>query len=220
MKYEAVLFDLDGTLVDSIEDIADSMNKILLNKGFPTHELIAYKSFIGEGIKNLVRKALPEDKRADSSVSLFFDEMMNEYKQHLTEKTRPYDGIAILLDVLTKRQMKLTILSNKADELTKIVVNNLLSDWNFEIVMGAQNHIPRKPNPEGAFIISKKLGIEPNKFIYLGDTGIDMQTANDAGMYSIGVLWGYRSKEDLEPGAKLLIEHPLDVIEWLGTNKG
>lgn len=214
MKFKGVIFDLDGTLVDSLEDIADSMNKVLLRYGFETHDLQAYKYFIGNGIKNLVCEALPQSSREDEMILECFDSMMEEYRDHCTDKTKPYQGIGELLDELTKHNIRLSVFSNKVDELTKQVVSTLLPNWNFEVVIGASPDIPRKPNPEGAFLISQTLRIPPADLIYLGDTGIDMHTATSAGMYAIGALWGYRTAEELiSNGAKSLIVHPLDLLK-------
>ena len=217
MKFKGIIFDLDGTLVDSLEDIAESMNKVLLRYSFETHDLQAYKYFIGNGIKNLVREALPHYSREDEMISKCFDLMMEEYRDHCTVKTKPYQGIGELLDELTKHDIRLSVFSNKVDELTKKVVSTLLPDWNFEVVIGASSDIPRKPNPEGAFLISETLRIPPADLIYLGDTGIDMQTATSASMYAVGALWGYRTDEELiSNGAKNLILHPLDLLKLLG----
>ncbi len=214
MKFKGVIFDLDGTLVDSLEDIADSMNKVLLRYGFKTHDLQAYKYFIGNGIRNLVREALPEPSRSDDLVSKCFDLMMEEYSNHCIDKTKPYPGVSELLDELTKNNIRLSVFSNKVDELTKRVVSTLLPNWKFEVVIGACTEIPRKPNPEGAFLISEKLRLPSSDLIYLGDTDVDMKTATSAKIYAVGALWGYRTAEELiSSGAKSLITHPLDLIQ-------
>lgn len=216
MKFKAVIFDLDGTLVNSLEDIAESMNTVLSTLGFKSHDLQAYKYFIGNGIKNLVREALPEGSRQETLISECFDLMMEEYRIRCLDKTRPYQGIPELLDELTKREIKLAVLSNKIDELTKKVVSAILPNWNFEVVIGPSINVPRKPNPKGALLISKKMGIPQSEIMYLGDSGVDMQTATAANMYAVGVLWGYRSKEELiVNGSRSLINHPLEIINLL-----
>jgi len=216
MKYKGVIFDLDGTLVNSLEDIADSMNIILSKHGFPTHNLEAYKHFIGHGLKNLVRETLPEGSKDEALISSCFASMMEEYSNNCLNKTRPYDGIGELLNELTAREIKLAVFSNKVDELTKKVVMTLLPNWNFELVIGSSAEMPRKPNPFGALLISQQLEIDPEDLIYIGDTNVDMQTANSAKMYAVGALWGFRSKEELSSnGAKYLLNHPLDLIQIL-----
>jgi phosphoglycolate phosphatase len=216
MKFKAVIFDLDGTLVDSLEDIAESMNIVLATLGFRSHHLQAYKYFVGNGIKNLVREALPEDSRDETIISECFDLMMKEYRERCLNKTRPYAGIPELLDELVKRNMKLNVLSNKIDELTQKVVAAILPNWSFELVIGPGSTVPRKPNPSGALLISKNLGIPVSEMIFLGDSGVDMQTATKADMYAVGALWGYRTKEELiSNGAKSLIKHPSELIAIL-----
>ena len=216
MNFKGIIFDLDGTLVNSLGDIADSMNNVLQRNGFPSHELQAYKHFIGNGLKNLVREALPEGSRDGKLIISCFDSMMEEYRKNCINKTRPYDGIIELLNELATREMKLAVFSNKVDDLTKKVVMTLLPLSNFEIVMGSSTEIPRKPNPLGAFLISQQLGISPEELIYVGDTDVDMKTANSAGMFAVGALWGFRTKEELTSnGAKYLLKHPLELIQML-----
>ncbi|MGC7870804.1 HAD family hydrolase [Desulfosporosinus sp. SYSU MS00001] len=216
MTYKAVIFDLDGTLVNSLEDIADSMNLVLKTLDLKAHDLEAYKYFIGNGIRNLVSRALPEESREETFITECFDLMMREYRKRCLEKTRPYEGIPELLDELTKRKLKLCVLSNKVDELTRKVVAALLAGWKFEVVLGPREDIPRKPDPTGALYISKNLAIPQTEIIYLGDSGVDMQTAAAAKMYGVGALWGYRGREELiQNGAQRLISHPLEFLELL-----
>lgn len=217
MKFKGIIFDLDGTLVNSLEDIADSMNHILKSYAFPTHELEAYYRFIGNGIRNLVQETLPKEVSKEEELILnCFDLMMEKYRNNCTNKTRPYNGIRELLNELVKRGIKIAIFSNKVDELTKKVVRSLFPNWNFEVIVGVSSEVPRKPNPLGILYISKKMGIQPDEIIYLGDTGSDMQAANNAGSYAVGALWGYRTKEELfSNGAKCLINHPLELVPLL-----
>jgi phosphoglycolate phosphatase len=220
MRFKGVIFDLDGTLVNSLEDIADSMNIVLRKYGFPTHNLQAYKYLVGNGIRNLVSEALPEVFREEKSITRCFDLMMKEYRNNCLNKTHPYEGIVDLLNELTTRELKLAIFSNKADDLTQKVVGHLLANWNFEVIMGASPEIPRKPNPLGAFLISRKLGVNPEDLIFVGDTDVDMKTANKAGMFAVGALWGFRTKEELtDNGAKYLLNYPLELIRILKETK-
>lgn len=220
MSFKGVIFDLDGTLVNSLEDLADSMNSVLIRYGFPSHNLQEYKYFIGNGMKNLVRKAIPDEFRNEELILEYYNLMMEEYRNNCTKKTRPYDGIFELLNELVSRDMKLAVFSNKVDELTKKVVTILLPNWKFEAVIGYSTEIPRKPNPLGALTISQQLGIEPENLIYIGDTDVDMQTANSAGLYAVGALWGFRTKEELIlNGAKNLLSRPMELIQILETEK-
>lgn len=213
--YKGLIFDLDGTLVDSLEDVADSMNYVLSNNHFPIHALNAYKSFIGNGILNLVRVALPEFVQDDKIVRTCYSEMFELYRDNCTTKTRPYEGIVDMLNELKKRKMKLSVFSNKTDELTKKIVHELLPDY-FEIIAGYTKETLKKPNPDIVLQICGEFGINPENMIYVGDTAIDMMTAQNANMTGIGVHWGFRSsKELIDNGAIGVLYHPMDLIEFL-----
>lgn len=215
MTYKAVIFDLDGTLVNSIQDIADAMNKALKVYDYPLHSYEAYKDFIGKGIKSLVIKALPESKRNNAQITRSFNTMMEIYSNQCTIKTNAYSGIIELLDALKSSQIKLSVLSNKEDKLTKKVVSALLPNY-FETVDGLTIEAHKKPNPIKAIEISNRLNIKPEDIIYVGDTDVDMQTANNANFFAVGVSWGFRSKEELiANGAKLVIDHPLELLNIL-----
>jgi phosphoglycolate phosphatase len=216
MRYKGVIFDLDGTLVNSLEDIADSMNIVLLRHGFPPHDLPAYRRFIGNGMKNLMHEALPESFKKEELIIKYYSEMIVEYRENCLNKTRPYNGIIELLNELTSLNFKLAVFSNKIDELTRKVVSTLLPNWNFEAVIGFSAEVPRKPDPFGALLISQKVGISPENLIYVGDTDVDMLTANSAGMYAVGASWGFRTRKELvSSGAKYMLNHPLDLINIL-----
>jgi phosphoglycolate phosphatase len=221
MAFEGVIFDLDGTLFDSLVDLADSMNRVLQRNSFPAHDLPAYRYFIGEGMRNLVRRALPEKYRQEEIITACYEALLKEYAEHCVDKTKPFAGINDLLAELTLRRIKMAVFSNKIDELTKKVVLTLLPDWNFEVLVGTSAAVPRKPDPSGALLISTKLGIPPEKLVYAGDSGVDMQAANSAGMYAVGVLWGYREKEELiRHGAKKLISHPRELLDLFTGKRG
>ncbi|MDR3626210.1 MAG: HAD family hydrolase [Ignavibacteriaceae bacterium] len=214
MKCEGVIFDLDGTLVNSLEDLADSMNKVLSEKGYPVHSYEPYKYFVGNGIRNLVVQALPESARTEEIISACYDIMIKYYGEYCLVKTRLYDGIAELIKTLKEKNIKLAVLSNKADELTKQIIGKLLNSSDFEIILGAKPGLLSKPDTTGALLISKHFGIPPENIFYLGDTKVDMITANKAGMFAVGVLWGFRTKEELlENGAKEIISHPSDLFK-------
>ena len=216
MNYKAVLFDLDGTLLDTLEDIARSMNAVLTNAGFPAHPVEAYRGFVGEGIANLVRRALPERCADERTVQKHVSAMIDEYGRRWAEHTRPYPEIPELLHALTARKFKMAVLSNKMDSFTRDMVKNLLADWQFEEVLGAQPSIPRKPDPAGALLISRQCGVLPEEFLYLGDSNTDMQTAVNAGMYPVGALWGFQSADQLlAAGAQKLIAKPLELLTLL-----
>ncbi|MCP4402242.1 MAG: HAD family hydrolase [bacterium] len=214
MKYKAVLFDLDGTLLDTLDDLADSTNRVLARLGLPEHPVDAYRYFVGDGLANLIKRVLPEKKRTESVIKQGIQLFQEDYTQSWKIKTRAYEQVPEMLDRLKEKGLEFAILSNKPDEFTQLCVAELLADWHFEIVRGQQEGIPRKPDPAGAFEIAKALEIAPHEFLYLGDTATDMQTATSAGMFAGGVLWGFRERDELlEHGAQQLFEHPLDVLE-------
>ncbi len=216
MKYRAILFDLDGTLLNTLQDVADAVNKGLVSLSFPQHTLETYKTLIGEGRDVLVRRALPVDHRDDETALKLLNLVNAEYQIHWSDNTRPYPGIPELLDVLTAKRIKIAVLSNKADDLTNLCVTKLLSQWRFTLVAGAKPSIPNKPDPTAALEMSKQMGISPAQFIYLGDSDIDMKTANNAGMFAIGAGWGFRSAEELfGAGAKAVIKHPGELLSYL-----
>ena len=216
MKFEAVLFDLDGTLLDSIEDLTDSMNIVLDGFGFPGHDVATCKHFVGDGVEIFALRALPENHRDEATVAQCAAEMRAEYRKRWSLKTRPYDGIPELLDDLTLRNLKLAVLSNKPEESTREMVAELLSKWRFFPVAGARPSVPKKPDPTLAIEISQQLRLPADKFLYLGDTGTDMKTARGAGMFPVGALWGFRTAEELkDTGAKVLAAHPSEVLQFL-----
>ncbi|NJD04223.1 MAG: HAD family hydrolase [Ruminiclostridium sp.] len=216
MKFKAVLFDLDGTLLDTIDDLSDSANAVLAASGFPTHKTEAYKYFVGDGVRELIARALPESHRDKVTIESSLAAMRLEYRMRWADKTRPYKGIPQLLDALVENNIKMAILSNKADEFTQLIVKKLLPGWKFEAVFGESPAIPKKPDPAGAFKISDLLGIPAGEFLYLGDTNVDMKTAVLAGMYPVGALWGFRKPDELvEGGARVLIPIPEALLDLL-----
>ncbi|MBS1257059.1 MAG: Phosphoglycolate phosphatase [Candidatus Scalindua arabica] len=216
MTYKAVLFDLDGTLLDTIEDIGDAANRILEQNGFPVHTMDTYSRFVGDGATNLIIRALPEDKRIDTIIRPCLDAFLEDYGRNWNVKTALYDGIPELLDTLTARRLKVAVLSNKPHEYTIKCMEGFLSDWNFDVVLGQRDDVPKKPDPAGALEIAEQLNIPPSGFLYLGDTEIDLKTSIAAGMFPVGVLWGFRSAEELKGnGAKILIKKPSDVMNLL-----
>ncbi len=216
MTYKAVLFDLDGTLLDTIEDICDAANRALEQYGFPTHTMDTYRKFVGDGALNLIIRALPEDKRDDAFSRPCYDAFLEDYSQNWNVKTRPYEGIPELLDTLTSRGLKMAVLSNKPHKYTIKCMEGFLPDWNFDVILGQRDEVPKKPDPTGALEIAEQLNISPSDFLYLGDTETDLKTSIAAGMFPVGVLWGFRSAEELkESGAKVLIKSPLEALDLL-----
>ena len=219
MSEHAVIFDLDGTLADTLEDIADNMNRVLAGMGFPTHECDAYRFFVGNGLKNLATQCLPENARTDDVIAACHDRMVAEYHVHYINKTRLYDGIPELLDALSLQGVKMAVLSNKADPLTQKICTELLKKWKFEIILGATERFPRKPDPAAALFISEQIGVNPSNTFYAGDSDVDIKTAVAAGFYPVGAGWGFRGKEELvENGAREVIDEPIQLLQIMRIN--
>ncbi len=216
MNTRAVCFDLDGTLLDTIEDLIDSMNAALEELGVVPHTVQQCKIFIGDGVETFARRALPEDRRDAESVTRCVELFRREYNNRWMNKTKPYDGIPELIEGLAACGLVQTVLSNKPDVFTRPMVEHFFGNDRFAVVLGARQGVPIKPDPAAALEIAAKLKIPPSAFLYLGDTNTDMLTARAAGMTAVGVLWGFRSAEELSAhGAKTLIKHPLDLLKML-----
>lgn len=217
MNTKAALFDLDGTLLDTIEDLADSMNAALLELGFPGHSVSDCKTLVGEGVEHFARCALPVREAADDRALARCVRLMRaEYRTRWARKTRPYDGIPALLDELASRGLKLAVLSNKADDFTRMMVSHYFPGTSFESVVGARPGRATKPDPAPALEVASALGVPPAEMIFLGDTKTDMETASRAGMIPIGALWGFRSAEELlQSGARYLIGRPAELLSFI-----
>jgi len=211
---EAILFDLDGTLLDTLDDLADSMNLALGSMGFPPHGRQAYRYFVGDGLVALARRALPRRHRSDGALSQCIELFRQEYSRRWNATTRPYDGVADLLDGLTSRGVPMAVLSNKPHEFTRLCVRELLGRWRFAAVVGVGEGVAPKPDTTGALAIARALAVPPSEFLYVGDTATDMRTAAGAGMFPVGALWGFRSADELlANGARVLVENPKDILE-------
>jgi phosphoglycolate phosphatase len=216
MKFQAAIFDLDGTLLDTLADIADAMNAALERMGFPGHETTAYRYLTGDGVRALAERSVPQLAKDETTVAACIREFRSEYADRWGAKTRPYPGIHELLTELAGRQIKLSVLSNKLDEFARQAVRDFLPGFEFSFIIGAKPDLPPKPDPAGALLIACELRISPVQIIYLGDTGVDMMTAVRAGMFSVGALWGFRDEKELrENGAMAVIGAPRDLLEFI-----
>lgn len=216
MTYKAIIFDLDGTLLNTLDDLGNAVNRVLAKREFPTHPVDEYRSFIGDGVEKLINRALPEQNRNEDTLRTCLKEFREDYHKNWNVNTRPYEGIPELLDTLKERRLKVAILSNKPHDTTNLCVAELLPGWQFDMVLGHRDGTPHKPDPAGALEIAHRLNIPPEEFLYLGDSGVDMETAIAARMFPVGVLWGFREAEELEEsGARALISHPLEVLNLL-----
>jgi len=213
MQKRTIIFDLDGTLLDSLEDIAVTMNKVLESLNLPIHKLEDYQYFVGHGIDILVENAL-----GNSYSQEIKDEVVKRFKlkydEKMHEKTAPYDGIYDLLDELKKLNCNLAVLSNKPHKFTLSYVNHFFKDYGFKEIHGQKENVPKKPDPQAAINIAKSLNTPCEEIYFVGDTKVDMQTAKSAKMIAIGVLWGFRDEQELkESGADFIVSFPLEIVD-------
>jgi phosphoglycolate phosphatase len=211
LPFQAVIFDLDGTLADSIQDLAEAMNHALGDFGLPGHSVDAYKGFVGEGVDVMVRRAAPTNAKVPWQV------LVDRYREHYAANdhrhTGPYPGIPDMLDGLAVAGIKLAVLSNKRDDFTRALVEKRFSRWKFVDVRGERDGVPRKPDPTAAFELALALNVLPANIAFVGDTAVDMNTARNAGMRSVGCLWGFRGKTELvHAGARDLLVRPTDLL--------
>lgn len=219
---QAVIFDLDGTLLDTLNDLATSGNEVLSNRGLPTHSTDDYRTFIGNGMSNLVQRIFPEDVRpADGpETEVALSEYRAAYDRHWRDTTCLFPGIKELLDHLTGEGIPIGVLSNKAHDFTIKCVDAFLSDWKWDIVLGSRDGIPQKPDPAAAHEAAETLGVQLGNCFFIGDSDVDMFTAVNAGMQPVGVAWGFRSVSELTAaGAKVIIDQPMDLVTLLGDSQ-
>ncbi|MEI6613679.1 MAG: HAD family hydrolase [Chrysiogenales bacterium] len=216
MKYSAVLFDLDGTLLDSLEGIALAMNAVLAEQGWPTHSTSAYASMVGNGIEEMVASAIGSHRADEETMKTLVSDYRRHYSRLWLQHSPPYPGIEELLAFRVKKGIALAVLSNKRDDFFKSMVAHFFPKIKFAEVRGVLTGIAQKPDPSGALDIAKKLAMAPESFLYLGDTDVDMQTAGAARMFAGGVAWGFRSVAELKTaGARKIFDHPREVIAFL-----
>ena len=216
MTYKAIIFDLDGTLLNTLDDLGNAFNRVLERNDLPTHPIDKYRYFIGEGAAVLTERALPEALRTEFLIQKYLKEFLADYSENYFIDTKPYDGIHDLLEELAKRTIKTAVFSNKPQEATDRCVERFFPTHKFEAVFGMNNSIPRKPNPAGALKISELFRIPASEFLFLGDTAIDMTTALNSGMTPIGAAWGFRpEKELIDSGAQKIINRPSELLEFL-----
>lgn len=216
MTYRAVLFDLDGTLLDTLADIAESANAVLRQFGFPTHRVDDYRWLVGDGVKVLFEKALPAGASEPDWIAKCGEAFGEFYGRNWNHATRPYEGIAELLDALEARRIKMAVLSNKPHQITRLCVEEFFAGWDFEVVLGQREGVPRKPDPTGALEVARQMDIRPQQFVYLGDTPTDVETARGAGMLPVGVAWGFRPATEIaSAGAAAIIKRPIDLMEFI-----
>lgn len=214
-RFDTVIFDLDGTLINTLDDLADSANYMLQHYGYPQFPVDDYKYKVGNGIRKLVERSLPEEHRTDSEIDEAFNIFMTYYSEHSLDKTKPYDGIEQLLHDLRQKGIKIGVVTNKAHSAAVKILDELLPDC-FDCIYGQHEGVPTKPDPTSTLTVMSKLGTTPEHCIFAGDSSVDVQTACNSGAYAVGVLWGFRTKEELlENGAKTIIATPDELLALL-----
>lgn len=210
--YHAAIFDMDGTLVDTLADLFDSVNEMLAHYNFPLCTLDEVRQFVGNGARILMRRSLPDDKEnfVDEALSFYND----CYARHCTNKVKPYAGIMELLTTLEAKGIPLGICTNKQHFAAVEIAKKILAPIKFSYVSGDEPNQPRKPDPTRALACAEKFSVAPEEVAYFGDTAVDIQTAINAGFLAVGVTWGFRPKSELvDSGAKIIVDHPQEILE-------
>lgn len=208
------IFDLDGTLIDSLNDLGETVNQLLNEKGLASYPLDAYRTMVGDGVRTLLKRAFPQENQAElCRLQKKFNRL---YRENCFHNTRPYRGIPAMLDELGKRDIRLAVLSNKPDLFAKQICSRFFGENVFFAVSGQRESLPKKPSPEGAEEIIQLCGCAKDQVLFVGDSNVDIFTAKNAGIKSCGVLWGFRSEKELSAaGADCLITEPYQLLECL-----
>lgn len=216
LNTELVIFDLDGTLLDTIGDLAVACNAVLALRGLPQHTYDEYCRFVGNGIMRLVERALPEELRTPDTVAAVRADFVKYYTEHIDTHTKPYAGIPELVAGLARRGLRLAVASNKFQAGTEKLVGLFFPDVAFAAVLGQRVGVPLKPDPAVVEEILALTGVAKGRGLYVGDSGVDMQTAAAAGVRSVGVTWGFRERRELEQtGARHIVDVPGEILNLL-----
>jgi phosphoglycolate phosphatase len=214
-KLKALIFDLDGTLIDSLADLAEAVNRMLDDCGYPRQDLAKFPQFIGDGVRQLVHRALPEDARDEENLTRCTALYQEHYARLWHDQTHPYPGIRQLLDALKDRGVKIACISNKPDHFTQLCCQHFFPG-EFAVVFGQRAHVPRKPDSAGGIECAQLLGFAPQECGYVGDSGIDMQFARNSGMTALGVSWGFRGRAELtDHGADAVVDTAAELLDWV-----
>jgi len=210
------IFDLDGTLVNSLYDLSDAMNAVLKKYGYPVHDAEKYKYFVGNGTLKLVERAVPESERTDERIRNLHSEFSEEYTKRAVEKTRPYEGMVLLLNLLKENGCLLAVASNKPDKFSKYIVETLFGTDIFHIISGKKEDMPAKPAPDIIFDILNRLDVSAENAVMAGDSDVDVLTAHNAGLKCIGCTWGFRGRRELaEAGADIIADNPAEIWDLI-----
>jgi phosphoglycolate phosphatase len=209
----AVIFDLDGTLLDTLVDLAAAANRMLVRRGLPPHPQERYRRFVGDGPRMLVTRCLPPERRTPETVDACLADFLDDYNRHWDMATRPYAGVPELLERLASRSLPLAVVTNKPENAARCCIQRFFPRDTFRLVLGQRPGRPLKPHPQGAREAAARMGASPAGCLFLGDSGVDMDTARAAGMLPVGAAWGFRGAAELEHhGASVLLDTPIDLL--------
>lgn len=213
-RYQLVIFDLDGTLLDSIEGIGAAMNAVLKQHGYPVHTKADYYYFVGNGLKKLAERALPDEILARDGVEDYYRELVSAYEKHYQVGLRLYDGIAEMLDALSEKGILLAVNSNKIDYMVKKIMADYYAKWQWQAALGARENLPIKPDAYAVREISERTGIAKDRILYVGDSEVDVETAQNAGVDAAFVTWGFRKLDDVK-GREIsyVVHQPKELVE-------
>lgn len=212
-RFKAVIFDLDGTLIDSKEDLGMATNRVLGSRGYAAWPVEQYGIFMGHGLRALTEQALPEASRTDEEIDRCHALILEDYGRNCMVKTRLYAGIDKVLDYLSQTGVRMAVLTNKPHAIACKIVEGLLGAWHFDFVQGGQEGLPLKPEPDGVHRFCQQVQVEPRETLFVGDSDVDVMTASNAGLCCLGVSWGFRGRRELEEaGAWRVIDRAEEMI--------
>lgn len=220
---KAIIYDLDGTLFNSLEDLADATNNALRISGFPIRKIEEYNYIVGSGVIQQIKRSLPiEYNNDEQTINKVIQDFSEQYDKNWMKKSVPYEGVEQLLYNLKENGYLQAVASNKPDFFTKKIVKHFFEEGIFDFVSGNTPELEKKPSPDIVFKIMKELGVTADECIFIGDTNVDINTAKNAGIFSIGCLWGFRTRSELEKaGADIIVSHPDEIFQYiLTTRKG
>ena len=214
--YKGIIFDLDGTLLNTIEDLSDSVNHVLTAFNHPEHSYDEYKLKIGKGFRNLIEVSFPEDCRDNSTIDSTLSMFLETYDKKYMDKTHPYDGIISMLEKIQENGILIGVNSNKRTDYTNALVKKHFPNTQFVEIFGERTGIPKKPDPCSALEIAELMGLSPEEILYVGDSKTDILTGQNAGMDTVGVLWGFRDQFELTQfRATYIVKHPKQIVQLI-----
>ncbi len=216
MDCKAIIFDLDGTLLDTLGDIADAVNRVLVSRGYPVHSKENYKWFVGNGAKRLIENALPPDQLSPAIIEACLKEFIDDYHNHWSVTTHPYPGITDLIAGLMEKRIPMAVVTNKPHRFAQAMMDHYFDTSAFGPILGQQDGIPSKPHPQQALTAAEVMGSRSAACIFLGDSAVDMETAVRAGMQPIGAGWGFRPADELaKAGADAILARPEELLKMI-----